>query len=167
MPQVVIYISAAMLFLGSIPLPYGYYMLLRLVACGVFAYAAFVSYIRKNQTLPWVYGLLAVLFNPLIKIHLPKEVWMVVDVGAGILLLATANVIGPEIKQEEERLVIREIYNNLSPEEKRNIEQEFLRTVLKDNPSLSLCEIYKMQGSKNDNKIKKLFYEFLRDKLGG
>ncbi|MBW2036727.1 MAG: hypothetical protein JRI41_04515, partial [Deltaproteobacteria bacterium] len=70
-------------------------------------------------------------------------------------------------QQEEERLVIREIYNSLSPEEKRNMQQEFLRMVLKDDPSLSLCEIYKMQGSKNDNKIKKLFYEFLRDKLGG
>jgi len=167
MPQAVIYISAAMLFLGSIPLPYGYYMLLRLVACGVFAYAAFVSYTRKNQTLPWVYGLLAVLFNPLIKIHLPKEVWMVVDVGAGILLLATANVIGSEIEQEE-GLVIREIYNSLSPEEKCNLKQEFIRTVLKDDPSL--YKRYKNDNKisfKNDNKIKKLFYEFLRDKLGG
>lgn len=90
MPPAVIYISAAMLFLGAAPLPYGYYMLLRLVACGVFAYAAFIAYERKNKTLPWVLGLMALIFNPIIKIHFPKEVWAFVDVAAAILLLATA-----------------------------------------------------------------------------
>ncbi|MDZ4211263.1 MAG: DUF6804 family protein [Methylotenera sp.] len=93
MPTAVIYICAAMLFVGAAPLPYGYYMLLRLVACGVFAFAAFVSFDRKNKTLPWVYGLLALLFNPIIKIHLPKEVWAFVDVASAILLLATAKVV--------------------------------------------------------------------------
>lgn len=91
MPAVVIYMCAVMLFIGAAPLPYGYYNLLRLVACGVFAFAAFVSFNRKNNTLPWVYGLVAILFNPIIKIYLPKEIWALVDIAAGILLLATAN----------------------------------------------------------------------------
>ena len=90
MPIPVIYICAGMLFLGAAPLPYGYYMLLRLVAFGIFTFAAFVSFDRKNRTLPWVYGLLALLFNPLIKIYLPKELWALVDIGAGTLLLVTA-----------------------------------------------------------------------------
>jgi len=90
MPTAVIYICAAMLFVGAAPLPYGYYTLLRLVACGVFAFAAFVSFDRKHKTLPWVYVLLALLFNPIIKVHLPKEVWAFVDVAAAILLLTTA-----------------------------------------------------------------------------
>lgn len=90
MPTAVIYICAAMLFVGAAPLPYGYYMLLRLVACGVFAFAAFVSFDRKHKTLPWVFGLVALLFNPIIKVHLPKEVWALVDVATAILLLATA-----------------------------------------------------------------------------
>lgn len=90
MPVAVIYICAAMLFLGAAPLPYGYYTLLRLVACGVFAFAAFVAYGRKNKVLPWVYALLALVFNPIIKVHLPKELWAFVDIGAGVLLLATA-----------------------------------------------------------------------------
>lgn len=93
MPTAIIYICAAMLFLGAAPLPYGYYILLRLVACGVFAFAAFVSFDRKNKTLPWVYGLLALLFNPIIKIYLPKETWAFVDVAAAILLLATAKAV--------------------------------------------------------------------------
>ncbi len=93
MPTAVIYVAAAMLFLGAAPLPYGYYMLLRLVACGVFAFAAFIAFDRKSKVLPWVYGFMALVFNPIIKIHFPKEMWMVVDVAAGILLLATANAV--------------------------------------------------------------------------
>ena len=89
MPVAVIYIAAAMLFIGAAPLPYGYYMLLRLVATGVFIWAALIAYERKNASLPWVYGVLALLFNPLIKIHLPKELWAVVDIGSGVLLLLT------------------------------------------------------------------------------
>ncbi len=89
MPVTVIYIAAAMLFIGAAPLPYGYYMLLRFVVTGVFAWAAFVSYERKNQSLPWVFGLLALLFNPIVKIHLPKEFWAFIDIGAGLLLLLT------------------------------------------------------------------------------
>jgi len=93
MPMAVIYICAAMLLVGAVPLPYGYYMLLRLVACGVFAFAAFVSFDRKHKTLPWVFGLLALLFNPIIKVHLPKDAWAFVDVAAAILLLATAKAV--------------------------------------------------------------------------
>ena len=93
MPTAVIYITAAMLFLGAAPLPYGYYMLLRLVACGVFAFAAFIAFDRKRKALPWAYGFMALVFNPIIKIHFPKEIWAVVDVASGILLLATAKAV--------------------------------------------------------------------------
>lgn len=90
MPTAVIYICAAMLFVGAAPLPYGYYMLLRLVAFSVFAFAVYIAYEKKYKTLPWVYGFMALVFNPIIKIHFPKEIWAVVDIAAGILLLATA-----------------------------------------------------------------------------
>jgi len=93
MPIAVIYAAAAMLFLGAAPLPYGYYMLLRLVACGVFAFAAFIAFDRKHKVLPWVYGFVALVFNPIIKIHFPKEMWAVVDIASGILLLATAKAV--------------------------------------------------------------------------
>ena len=90
MPAAVIYICAAMLCIGAAPLPYGYYMLLRLVAFGVFAYAAYVAYEKKSKALPWVYGFMALVFNPIVKIHFPKEMWAVVDIAAGLLLLAMA-----------------------------------------------------------------------------
>ena len=74
-------------------MPYGYYTLLRLVACGVFAYAAFVTFAHDKKVLPWAYVFLAVLFNPVIKIHLPKEVWVFVDVAAAVFLIASAKAL--------------------------------------------------------------------------
>lgn len=90
MPTTVIYGVAGMLFLGAAPLPYGYYTVLRLVGCGAFAFAAYVSFSRHGKILPWMFVLVAIVFNPIVKVHLPKEVWALVDVAAGFLLLATS-----------------------------------------------------------------------------
>lgn len=87
--RIAIYLGAVMLFLGAAPLPYAYYSLLRSVACAVFALTAFTAFQRGSKTLPWLYGALALLFNPIVKVHLPKELWAGVDVGSGLLLLAT------------------------------------------------------------------------------
>ena len=87
MPIPVIYITAIMLFIGAAPLPYGYYMLLRLVATGVLILAAYISYERKEKLLPWILCVLALLFNPIFKVHFPKELWTIIDIGTGIFLL--------------------------------------------------------------------------------
>ncbi len=77
-----------MLFVGVLPLPDGYYEILRLVACAAFGFVAFVSYDRQEKNLPWFYGFLALIFNPIIEFQFTKEMWVVVDIVAGILLLA-------------------------------------------------------------------------------
>jgi hypothetical protein len=87
MPVAPIYIISALLFLGAVPLPYGYYMLLRIAACGFFIWAAVITYERQSQYLPWVFGLLALLFNPIVKIHLPKELWAAIDIASAIFIL--------------------------------------------------------------------------------
>jgi uncharacterized membrane protein len=93
MPKMAIYGTAAMLLLGVLPLPYGYYMLLRIVACGAFAYACFIAYRNQANALPWVYGLFAVVFNPIAPIRLDKGTWVLVDILAGATLLLTAKSI--------------------------------------------------------------------------
>lgn len=93
MPRLVIYATAAMLLLGAAPMPYGYYTLLRLVGCIVFAVAAFAALARRYATLPWVYGLMALVFNPVFKLHFPKELWALIDVAAAVLLFVTAKSI--------------------------------------------------------------------------
>lgn len=78
-----------MLLIALAPLPYGYYTLLRLVATAVFIWAALVSYQRQATLLPWLFALMALLFNPVFKVYLPREVWMFIDLGAAVLLLVT------------------------------------------------------------------------------
>lgn len=93
MPLAVIYITATVLFIAVAPLPYGYYTLLRIVATVAFVWAAIAAYERECEVLPWVFSVMAIVFNPIIKIHLPREVWAAVDIAAGILLLATQSVV--------------------------------------------------------------------------
>ena len=93
MPVTVIYIATGMLLIGVLPLPYSYYTLLRIVATVVFLWPAFVSYSRKEKMLPWAFAATAILFNPLVKIHLTKELWVVVDIVAELFLLLSKSKI--------------------------------------------------------------------------
>ncbi len=87
MPKQLIYIAAGFLFVGIFPLPYGYYMLLRLLACVVFAWAAYIAFERNEKYLTWILVILAIVFNPIFKIHFPKELWVVIDFVSGVFLV--------------------------------------------------------------------------------
>ena len=96
MPIAVIYIVAGLLFVGAahdlLPyLPYGYFTVLRIVTTAAFIWAFLVSFNRDATFLAWIYLLIAITFNPVITVPLPHEVWMLVDVAAGLLLLLTQN----------------------------------------------------------------------------
>lgn len=76
--------------------PYGYYTLLRFVVCGVSAYGAyFSSEIIMRKGWVWIFGMIAILFNPIIPIHLDRDTWAIIDVvvagvlGVSLFLLKT------------------------------------------------------------------------------
>ena len=83
----ILYIPAILLFLAFLELPYGYYTLLRLVVTGVSLYAAF-GLLEKGSVNFWVMLAIAVLFNPLIPVHLSKEIWIPIDIIVGIYFAA-------------------------------------------------------------------------------
>jgi len=83
-------IVAVMLFLALASWPYGYYQLLRIFVCGVSAYAAFLAYNCQRIWATWIFGFIAVLFNPLIPIHLSRELWEPIDVVCGVLFIVIA-----------------------------------------------------------------------------
>ena len=88
MPRPVILILATMLLIGAAPLPYGYYSLLRIAATIVFAWGMVISLRREYEVLPWAFGVLAILFNPFVKVYLTKEIWSFIDIGCAIFLIA-------------------------------------------------------------------------------
>ena len=75
--------------IGILPMPYGYYNLSRLVVCGCSIYFAISSNAKDQHVFVWVFGALAVLYNPILPIHLyEKELWMIVNlVTAAIFFL--------------------------------------------------------------------------------
>jgi hypothetical protein len=86
-------IATAMLLGALADWPYGYYQLLRLVVCGVSVYVAFMAYGWQKMWVVWLFGFIALLFNPLIPIHLSRELWQPIDVICAILFVVTAIVL--------------------------------------------------------------------------
>ncbi|MHC4132546.1 MAG: DUF6804 family protein [Planctomycetota bacterium] len=85
-------IAAFMLFGAMAPWPYGYYQLLRFVVCGASVFVAYTSYNWQKIWSTWLFGFIALLFNPLIPIHLSKEIWQPIDVICAILFIVIAFV---------------------------------------------------------------------------
>lgn len=75
--------ASLLLFFAILDFPYGYYVFLRFVVCGVAGYGAFLAADRRMQFWLWGLGGIAVLFNPIFPIYMDKEVWAVFDVLAG------------------------------------------------------------------------------------
>jgi hypothetical protein len=67
--------------IGLLPMPYGYYMLLRLFFCGVsLFYLSRPTGVREGEK--WVLVGLAVLYNPLVPVELgDKTLWTIVNVA--------------------------------------------------------------------------------------
>jgi len=79
-------ILAFLLLICLADMPYGYYQFVRLVSFVVFAYFAFQESTHKSKLL-FIYGGLALLFQPIIKISLGRELWNVVDVIVAVFLI--------------------------------------------------------------------------------
>ena len=69
------------LAIGILPMPYGYYMLSRLIVAAGALYFAFHFYKINDNFKVWVFGFLVVLYNPIIPISLgSKGLWMIVNI---------------------------------------------------------------------------------------
>ncbi|MPY08939.1 DUF6804 family protein [Moraxella catarrhalis] len=73
------YITVGFLVLAVLPLSYSYYTLLRLIAFGVFGWAAYISFVRHEKILPWIFIVLALVYNPIIQVYFPNEIWIVIN----------------------------------------------------------------------------------------
>lgn len=83
-------ISIIMLLL-AIPTfwPYGYYILLRWVVALSALFLLWLAYESKKTFWLFIMGIVAILFNPIIPVHLEKETWVVIDVIVAILFLVS------------------------------------------------------------------------------
>ena len=93
MPVQVVYITAALLLLATLPLPTplptDFFDLMNIVAAGTFAWGAYQNFLRKLFLLPLAYTMLAILYNPVMEINLAREISIALDLVAATLLLST------------------------------------------------------------------------------
>lgn len=80
---------AVLLGLCLFDMPYGFYQLVRFTAMIGFGALAFQANEQKRQTETVIYIVLAILFQPLLKISLGRELWNVVDAVAALGLVMT------------------------------------------------------------------------------
>ena len=75
-------IPITMLCIALMPLPYGYYTLLRIVICGASGLIALHEYEKKEELSAWVLGFsfIAILYNPVIPVHLTREIWTPINI---------------------------------------------------------------------------------------
>ena len=83
-----------MLLACFLPLPYGYYILVRFVAMIVFALLGFIANHKDDEEHSVFCFALAVLFQPFYKFALGGPLWLVVDVVCAIYLFALAKKYG-------------------------------------------------------------------------
>ncbi len=80
-------VLAILLFICLLDMPYGYFQFVRFLAMVGFSYLAFIAYEANDRNKAYIFIALAILFQPLIKIALGRDIWNIVDVVVGIWLL--------------------------------------------------------------------------------
>ena len=83
------YIAAVMLLIAIGGIPYAYYTLLRWVIC--ISSIIMIAIAVDEKKIGWqiIFGLMALLFNPLLPIHLNRDLWFYIDcIGASIFFIS-------------------------------------------------------------------------------
>jgi hypothetical protein len=88
-PRIVWVVPALLLLIAVWRLPYGYYTFTRIVTCGVSVLIAVAGLQERPVVQVWSFPLLAiaVLFNPLVPIHLSRATWFYLDLGAAAIFV--------------------------------------------------------------------------------
>ena len=86
-------VAAGMLVYAAIEKhPYSYYTLLRWVCCPIFAYSAFAAHEKNRIPWVWIFGVLALLYNPIFRVHLDRSTWTGVNWATVAAIIVAAAV---------------------------------------------------------------------------
>jgi hypothetical protein len=86
-------VIALLLVIAVFSLPYGYYQFLRWATCATAVYIAVMAYFWNQKWATWVFGAIAILFNPIFPIYLTKEIWRIIDIICGVVFISSIPVI--------------------------------------------------------------------------
>ena len=93
--------------------PYGFYTLLRWICCAAFAYSAFTAQEKNRVAWVWVFGVLAVLFNPIVPLHFQRDTWQMIDwVTIGVIVVGGVAFWPPGVFSQQFHFKISSTKNN-------------------------------------------------------
>lgn len=85
--RIVKIILAFLLFLCLFDMPYWYYQVIRIFGTIGLVYLAWFDYKLNIKLMPLIFGVGAILFNPIIKISFDRDAWQVIDVLFTVILI--------------------------------------------------------------------------------
>jgi hypothetical protein len=68
--------------------PYAFYILLRVTVCAIGLYLAHNSFVAGRTLWVWIFGAVAVLFNPLVPMRMHRSDWSIVNIIAASIFIA-------------------------------------------------------------------------------
>lgn len=141
-------ILAVLMLLCLAPMPYGYFQLVRFVAMVAFGLMVYQYYVRNKSIAATVFGILALLFQPIYKIALGRATWNVIDVVVAALLIGLFVL----EKQLEKKTAVN--YQPLPPQDQIKIEDNTIEFKL--DAKLSPKELVYV-ASEEDKTLSELF----------
>lgn len=76
-----------LLIICLLPMPYGFYSIVRLATCIIFGIWAYTFHIRQKKELAIIAGAIVILFQPFIRIPIDRFTWNIIDLILSISLL--------------------------------------------------------------------------------
>jgi len=81
-------LAVIIILLGALgSCPYAYYQILRWIVCAVGIYSSYLAYQSKKIIWAWIFGIIAVLFNPILPIYFIREIWQPIDVIVAVIFI--------------------------------------------------------------------------------
>jgi hypothetical protein len=100
-------IAAGLLFGALARHPYDYYIVLRWVTSAVALLCIYMAWRERRIVWMWLFGLIALVFNPAIPLHPSRRTWIPIDVAAATVVLLSAVVLhggdGPRLTRPSSR----------------------------------------------------------------
>ncbi|MFC1591339.1 DUF6804 family protein [Thermodesulfobacteriota bacterium] len=84
-------LAIVMLLWALVPInPYGYYVLMRWVLCGLFLFCAYSAFKLSHQQV-WIliFGINAGIYNPILPLHLGRVIWTVINIVSIVFIVGS------------------------------------------------------------------------------
>jgi hypothetical protein len=100
-------IIAILLLLGALSHhSYSYYQILRWFICGLTGYFTYFSYRQNKHAWAWIFGITAVIFNPIAPIYFDRSTWSILDIiTAGIIFTSIFKIGGKNKKSRAKKML--------------------------------------------------------------